>query len=96
MAVGVQDSPPEKALMINKMHDLMRNNRVEWELDHKDITTAFLNIRTFATPSGRNITYASNRTKESSHSDVAWAALQVFYQEPLDGNLSSSGSIDIY
>ena len=96
LAVGVQYSLPEKALMINKMHDLMRNNRVEWELDHKDITTAFLNIRTFATPSGRNITYASNRTKESSHSDVAWAALQVFYQEPLDGNLSSSGSIDIY
>ena len=41
LAVGVQYSLPEKALMINKMHDLMRNNRVEWELDHKDITTAY-------------------------------------------------------
>ena len=95
-ATGVQYTLPEKALMINKMHSLMRNKRVEWELDCKDITAAFLNIRTFATASGRNITYASNRTKESSHSDVAWAALQVFYQEPLDGTLSGGGSVDIY
>lgn len=96
LAVGVQYTLPEKALMINKMHSLMRDSRVEWELDCKDITAAFLNIRTFATPSGRNITYASNRTKESSHSDVAWAALQVFYQESLDGNLSGGGSVDIF
>lgn len=96
MATGVQYTLPEKALMINKMHSLMRDSRVEWELDCKDITAAFLNIRTFATASGRNITYASNRTKESSHSDVAWAALQVFYQEPLDGTLSGGGSVDIF
>lgn len=96
MAQGIQYTLPEKALMINKMHSLIREKRVEWELDCKDITAAFLNIRTFATASGRNITYASNRTKESSHSDVAWAALQVFYQEPLDGNISGGGSVDIY
>lgn len=96
MAIGIQYTLPEKALMINKMHALIREKRVEWELNSKDITAAFLNIRTFATASGRNITYASNRTKESSHSDVAWAALQVFYQEPLDGNISGGGSVDIY
>lgn len=96
MVTGVQYTLPEKALMINKMHALMREKRVEWELDYKDITAAFLNIRTFATASGRNITYASNRTKESSHSDVAWAALQVFYQEPLDGKLSGGGFADTF
>ncbi|WP_159069637.1 hypothetical protein [Neisseria elongata] len=27
---------------------------------------------------------------------TAWAALQVFYQEPLDGNLGGRASVDIY
>lgn len=93
--IGVQYTLPEKGLMINKMHSLMRENRVEWEMDWRDITAAFLNIRTFTTASGRNITYASNRTKESSHSDVAWAALQVFYQEPLDGVMVGRGSVEV-
>ena len=93
--IGVQYSLPEKYLMINKMHALMRAGRVEWEIDHKDISAAFLSIRTVTTTSG-NITYASGRTKELSHSDVAWAALQGFYQEPLDGSSVGQGSVDIF
>lgn len=89
--VGVQYSLQEKYLMVNKMHSLLRDRRVEWELDHKDITAAFLSIRTVATASGKQVTYASGRSNELSHSDVAWAALQVFYQEPLDGSLATGG-----
>lgn len=93
--VGVQYSMQEKYLMINKMHALMRERRVEWELDWKDFTAAFMSIRTAVTGSGRNVTYVSGRTKELSHADVAWAVLQVFYQEPLDG-ASARGSVDVY
>lgn len=89
--IGVQYTQPEKALMINKMCDLVRKNRVQWETDHKDITAAFLSIKTAPTASGRGLTYVSGRTKELSHSDVAWAALQCFYQEPLGGSVVSSG-----
>ncbi len=89
--IGVQYSLQEKYLMVNKMHSLLRDRRVEWELDHKDITAAFLSIRTVATASGKHVTYASGRSNELSHSDVAWAALQVFYQEPLDGSLATGG-----
>lgn len=81
--------------MINKMHALMREKRVEWELDWKDFTAAFMSIRTAVTGSGRNVTYVSGRTKELSHADVAWAALQVFYQEPLDG-AAARGSVDVF
>ena len=91
-AVGLQYSLPEKSMMINKMHALLRDKRVEWDTDSKDITAAFLSIRTFITASGKNVTYASGRTKELSHSDVAWAALQVFYQEPLDGGAADDRS----
>lgn len=93
--VGVQYSMQEKYLMINKMHALMRERRVEWELDWKDFTAAFMSIRTAVTGSGRNVTYVSGRTKELSHADVAWAALQVFYQEPLDGS-AARGSVDVF
>lgn len=95
-AIGVVYSLTEKYLMINKMHALMRSGRVEWEIDYKDITAAFLSIRTVATSSGKNVTYASSRSAELSHADVAWAALQVFYQEPLDGGATGRGSVDIY
>ena len=95
-AIGVVYSLTEKYLMINKMHALMRSGRVEWEIDYKDITAAFLSIRTAATSSGKNVTYASSRSAELSHADVAWAALQVFYQEPLDGGTTGRGSVDIY
>lgn len=95
-AIGVVYSLAEKYLMINKMHALMRSGRVEWEIDYKDITAAFLSIRTVATSSGKNVTYASSRSAELSHADVAWAALQVFYQEPLDGGATGRGSVDIY
>ena len=54
-----------------------------------------MSIRTAVTGSGRNVTYVSGRTKELSHADVAWAALQVFYQEPLDGT-AARGSVDVY
>lgn len=94
--IGVVYSLPEKYLMVNKMHALMRAGRVEWELSHKDITAAFMSIRTVATAGGKNVTYASGRTAELSHADTAWAALQVFYQEPLDGNLGGRASVDIY
>lgn len=93
--IGVQYTLPEKSLMITKMHDLIRHSRVEWEIDHKDISAAFLSIRTAATASGQQITFKSGRTAQLSHSDVAWAALQAFYQEPLDGGLAKRGSIEI-
>lgn len=93
--IGVNYSMQEKYLMVNKMHALMREGRVEWELDWKDFTAAFLSIRTEVTGSGRSVTYVSGRTKEMSHADVAWAALQVFYQEPLDG-VSGRGTVDVF
>lgn len=94
--IGVLYTQPEKALMVNKMYDLLRKKRVEWETDHKDITSAFLSIKTAATASGRGLTYVSGRTRELSHSDVAWAALQCFYQEPLGGGLSSAGFVSVF
>lgn len=95
MAVGVQYSLHEKYMMVQKMHALMRSNRVEWEIDNKDITAALLSIRTVETASGKNITYASGRSKDLSHSDVAWAALQAFYQEPLDGISTGRGIVEV-
>lgn len=93
---GVVYSLPEKALMVNKMFDLLRKGRVQWETDHKDITAAFLSIRSVPTASGRGMTYVSGRSKDLSHSDVAWATLQCFYQEPLGGSTRSGGFVSVF
>ena len=94
--LGINYSLPEKALMVGKMQSLLRDKRVQWDTDYKDVTAAFLAIRAVVTASGRNVTYDSPRSREISHADVAWAAMQVFYQEPLDGISLPRGSVEIF
>lgn len=94
--LGINYSLPEKALMVGKMQSLLRDKRVQWDTDFKDVTAAFLAIRAVVTASGRNVTYESPRSREISHADVAWAAMQVFYQEPLDGISLPRGSVEIF
>lgn len=93
-AVGLKYSAELKALMVNKALDLFRSNRIEWDAMHsKDMVVSFTGIRRQMTASGRAVTYVADRSAAASHCDLAWAAMMIFYQEPLDGNIGGGVSI---
>lgn len=77
-----------KALMVTKALDLFRRGRVEWDAMHsKDMVVSFTGIRLQKTAGGTALTYAADRSAAASHCDLAWAAMMIFYQEPLDGSV---------
>lgn len=78
-------TPDIKGLMVLKMQNLLKNGRLEWDSGDIDMQMAFLSVRRTVTASGRYTTYESVRTKAASHGDLAWAAMMLFFQEPLDG-----------
>ncbi|MRN37188.1 oxidoreductase [Neisseria sp. N95_16] len=87
-------TPEIKGLMVLKMLNLLKNRRVEWDGGDIDMQMAFLSVRRTMTASGRHMTYETARTKEASHGDLAWAAMMLFYQEPLDGVAHGRVEID--
>lgn len=87
-------TPDIKGLMVLKMQNLIKNGRVEWDSGDLDIQMAFLSVRRTATKSGKYTTYESVRSKDASHGDLAWAAMMLFFQEPLDGTASGRVEID--
>ncbi|WP_373746211.1 terminase large subunit domain-containing protein [Neisseria dentiae] len=86
-------TPDVKGLMVLKMQNLLKNGRVEWDSGDVDMQMAFLSVRRTVTASGRYTTYESVRSKDASHGDLAWAAMMLFFQEPLDG--AASGRVEI-
>ena len=93
LVVGLKYSAELKALMVNKALDVFRRGRVEWDaMRSKDMVVSFTGIRRQMTANGRAVTYVADRSAAASHCDLAWAAMMIFYMEPLDGNVG--GSID--
>ena len=95
-AIGLKFTAEIKAMMINKALDLFRQKRVEWDAaSGRDMVTSFTGIRRQMTANGRAVTYVADRSASASHCDLAWAALMIFYQEPLDGNIGGRFSVEI-
>jgi len=72
-----------KTQMVVKALDIVANDRLRWDAEHKDISQSFLMIKQCATPGGL-ITYSANRTESEGHADVAWAIMHVLINEPLN------------
>ena len=95
LAVGIKYTAELKAMMVNKALDLFRTKRVEWDaMRSKDMVVSFTGIRRQMTANGRAVTYVANRSAAASHCDLAWAAMMVFYQEPLDGSMNGGFSVE--
>ena len=95
-ATGLKFTAEIKAMMINKALNLFRQKRVEWDAaSGRDMVTSFTGIRRQMTANGRAVTYVADRSASASHCDLAWAALMIFYQEPLDGNIGGRFSVEI-
>lgn len=87
-------TPEVKGLMVLKTQNLIKNRRIEWDSRDIDMQMSFASVRRTMTASGRYMTYESARSQAASHGDLAWAAMMLFYQEPLDGAVFGRVEID--
>lgn len=72
-----------KAHMVMKAQRLFRDRRIEMPAEWRDVIAAFMAIHPSLTASGRQVTYASGRSKAAGHADIAWAIMQSLINEPL-------------
>jgi uncharacterized protein YjcR len=83
-------TPAVKRQLVLKAQMVIRAGRFEYDAGMMDIVSSFMTIRKFVTQSGQT-SYASDRTRGSSHGDLAWATMHALQNEPL-GNDSGSGT----
>lgn len=84
-------TPAVKRQLVLKAQMVIRAGRFEYDAGMMDIVSSFMTIRKLITPKGGHITYASDRTRGSSHGDLAWATMHALQNEPL-GNDAGSGT----
>lgn len=89
-AVGLDYNVDLKNEMVLKTLNLIQKRRLKYDLGDKDITTSFMTIKRQATRSGRQITYVSDRSAESSHGDLAWAIMHCILNMSYDGRSADS------
>ncbi|MDP9706440.1 UNVERIFIED_ORG: uncharacterized protein YjcR [Rahnella aquatilis] len=82
-AMEIRYSPETKTKMVLKAKDTITSGRLEYDTNHKDITSSFMAIRKTMTASGSRSTYEASRSEEASHADVAWAIMHALLNEPL-------------
>ena len=80
-------NPQIKARMVMKALNVIKNGRFEYDKDAVTVASSFINIRKKVV--GDQITYASNRSAEIGHADIAWAIMHAMIFEPLDGNTAN-------
>ena len=84
-AIGLTYSAELKVEWVLKTKRILAERMFEYDLGERDFVLSMLGIRRNVTKSGRNITYQSVRTKESSHSDIGWATVQLLGQTEWNG-----------
>jgi len=83
--VKIQYSLEAKTQMVMKAQHTISRGRVEFDGGWTDLQSAFLSIKKALTQSGKAITFKASRADDTGHADVAWAAMHIFINEPLDG-----------
>jgi hypothetical protein len=85
LATPIHYSMDMKTLLVIKALDVIENGRLRWLAKDIDITRAFLMITKTTTGSGL-ITYASSRSTEAGHADIAWSIMHALIYEPINNN----------
>lgn len=80
-----------KTGLVVKALDVIENGRFEYLAGDHEITRAFLMITKTTTGSGL-ITYASSRSAESGHADIAWSIMHALIYEPINNNRRSASA----
>ncbi|SDJ41097.1 terminase large subunit domain-containing protein [Billgrantia gudaonensis] len=77
--------PAVKGMLVMQAQQIMRKNRLEFDAGWADMAQSFMAIKKELTPSGRQWTYNSGRSKATGHADLAWATMHALSHEPIDG-----------
>jgi phage FluMu gp28-like protein len=85
MATPIHYSPQMKNMLVVKMLDLITNGRFKYLSSQHEITRAFMMITQTTTSSGQ-ICYASSRSPNAGHADVAWAIAHACLAEDINVN----------
>ncbi|MEX7559347.1 terminase, partial [Pseudomonas monteilii] len=81
--------------MVMKAQHTIARGRVEFDGGWTDLQSAFLSIKKALTRSGKAITWKASRADETGHADMAWAAMHIFINEPLDGQTRPKTRMEI-
>lgn len=85
-----------KAQLVMKAQNVLRRGRIEWDAGWLDLVSAFLAIKKTLTQSGRAVTFKAGRGGGDGHADLAWAAMHILNNEPLDGKERPKGRLEIF
>ena len=98
---GLQFSVDVKTRLVLKAQSVIRAGRLEFDAGDLDLQRSFMAIKREMTASGRSVTYASGRSDETGHADLAWACMNALDNEPLEAaavgdQLPSGVTLEIY
>jgi hypothetical protein len=94
--VKIEYSIEAKSQMVMKAQHTFSRQRIEYDAGWIDLQSAFLSIKKTLTGSGRALTFKSSRTEAVGHADLAWAAMHIFINKPLDGKARPKTHMEIF
>jgi uncharacterized protein YjcR len=94
--VKIEYSLEAKSQMVMKAQHTFSRQRIEYDAGWIDLQSAFLSIKKTLTTSGRAVTFKASRTEAVGHADLAWAAMHIFINEPLDGKARPKTRMEIF
>lgn len=84
-----------KAAMVMKAQNVVRRGRLAFDSSFLDVVSSFISIKKTITDSGRNMTFKAGRGGTDGHADIAWAAMHVLSNEPLDGKEKPTATMEM-
>ncbi|NHB96687.1 terminase large subunit domain-containing protein [Photorhabdus stackebrandtii] len=81
---AIHYNPQSKNQLVMKMIDVVSEERIEWDVEQKEILASFLAIRHTTTKKGGSMTFVADRSRETGHADVFWAIAHALINEPLN------------
>ncbi|WP_443025474.1 terminase large subunit domain-containing protein [Sphingomonas sp. PB4P5] len=94
--VKIEYSVEAKTSMVMKAQHTISRQRLEFDSGWIDLQSSFLSIKKTLTTSGRAVTFKASRSGETGHADLAWAAMHIFINEPLDGRERPKTTMEIF
>lgn len=95
MVAKIEYSLELKAQMVMKAQNVVRRGRLLFDAGMIDIVSSFVSIKKTLTGSGRNLTFKAGRGGNDGHADLAWAAMHILMNEPLDGKEEPQARMEI-
>ena len=100
-ARGINYSVESKTMLVLKALQVIKAKRLQWDAGNKDLASSLMAIKRELTASGRSVTYAAGRSKDTGHSDLAWALLNALSNEALEvgtgmATTQSQSFIEVY